>query len=200
MAAADVHQILQDDTEDVVVLDARRFAEYQTMSIPRAVSCPGGELVHRILEAAPAPTTRVFVHCAGRTRSILGTQSLLNAGVPNEVVAIWNGTIGWLLAGLALEHDKALRVSEPSPASKRRAREHAVAWSNHVGVSTIASDKLRQFVAESGDRTLHLLDVRTPEEYAAGHLPHFESAPGGQLVQATDEWVGVRGARSAHDR
>jgi rhodanese-related sulfurtransferase len=37
--------------------------------------------------------------------------------------------------------------------------------------------------------------VRTPEEFAAGHLPGAVSAPGGQLVQAIDRWVGVRGAR-----
>jgi rhodanese-related sulfurtransferase len=44
-------------------------------------------------------------------------------------------------------------------------------------------------------RTLYRFDVRTPEEYAAGHLPGFASAPGGQLVQETDHHVPVRGAR-----
>ncbi|OAA34510.1 Rhodanese-like protein [Beauveria brongniartii RCEF 3172] len=194
MPAGEVDEVLKTE-KDVVVLDARRFSEYHTMSIPHGLSCPGGELVYRIFEAAPSPTTRVFVNCAGRTRSILGTQSLVNAGVPNKVVAIRNGTIGWLLAGLELEQGKTLRVSEPSQESKRRAREHAIAWSNHVGVSFINFSKLVQLVTESGKRTLHLLDVRTPEEYAARHPPFFESAPGGQLVQATDEWIGVRGAR-----
>ena len=37
--------------------------------------------------------------------------------------------------------------------------------------------------------------MRTPEEYAAGHLPGFGSAPGGQLVQETDVFAAVRGAR-----
>ncbi len=44
-------------------------------------------------------------------------------------------------------------------------------------------------------RTLYRFDVRSPEEYAAGHSAGFISAPGGQLVQANDEWIGVRGAR-----
>ncbi|KAM3539165.1 hypothetical protein ARSEF1564_007920 [Beauveria bassiana] len=194
MPAAEVDKVLKTE-QDVVVLDARRFSEYHTMSIPRGVSCPGGELVHRIFEAAPSPTTQVFVNCAGRTRSILGTQSLVNAGIPNKVAAVRNGTIGWLLAGLELEQGKTLRVSEPSQESRKRAREHAIAWSHHVGVSFINVSKLVQLVTESEKRTLHLLDVRTPEEYAARHPPFFESAPGGQLVQATDEWIGVRGAR-----
>ena len=38
-------------------------------------------------------------------------------------------------------------------------------------------------------RTTYLLDVRTPEEFDAGSLPGAVHAPGGQLVQATDQWV-----------
>ena len=44
-------------------------------------------------------------------------------------------------------------------------------------------------------RTTYLLDVRTREEFEAGHLAGSRHAPGGQLVQATDEYVGVRHAR-----
>ncbi len=45
------------------------------------------------------------------------------------------------------------------------------------------------------DRTLYVLDVRDPAEFRAGHRPGSRSAPGGQLVQATDQWIGVRNAR-----
>src|SRR5262249_59092317 len=44
-------------------------------------------------------------------------------------------------------------------------------------------------------RTLYLSDVRDPREYDAGHVPGAVSAPGGQLVQATDQYVGTLGAR-----
>jgi len=37
--------------------------------------------------------TLVVVNCAGRTRSIIGAQSLRNANVANEVMALRNGTI-----------------------------------------------------------------------------------------------------------
>jgi hypothetical protein len=37
--------------------------------------------------------------------------------------------------------------------------------------------------------------VRDPAEYEAAHLPGAISAPGGQLVQATDQYVGTLGAR-----
>ena len=44
-------------------------------------------------------------------------------------------------------------------------------------------------------RTLYVFDVRDPTEYEAGHLPGAMSAPGGQLVQATDQYAGTLGAR-----
>lgn len=61
LPAAELKKIL-DEREDVVVVDARRFEEFNTMSISRGRSCPGGELVYRILDAAPDPETLVVVN------------------------------------------------------------------------------------------------------------------------------------------
>ncbi|CAG8062788.1 unnamed protein product [Penicillium olsonii] len=193
-SAREVKNVL-DGEGDVVVLDARRFTEYNTMSIPRGRSCPGGELVYRVFQAAPSPQTTVIVNCAGRTRSIVGTQSLINSGIPNKVVALRNGTIGWTLEGLGLETEKTERVPAPSAEAARKAKLCAEEWASHAGVSVIDETRLVRFAAESEDRSLYLLDVRDPDEYAAGHPVGFSNAPGGQLVQATDEWVGVRGSR-----
>ncbi|CAK7217416.1 hypothetical protein SCUCBS95973_003144 [Sporothrix curviconia] len=188
--------ILEKGETDLVVLDTRRFEEYNTMSIPLGRSCPGGELLYRVFEAAPSPDTTVVVHCAGRTRSLIGTQSLVNAGIPNKVVALRDGTIGWTLANLPpLDTGKTERVPLPSDKAVQRAREHATSWAEHVGVPIIQVTQLLSFVAEQEKRTLYLLDVRDPDEYRQGHPERFISAPGGQLVQATDEWIGVRGAR-----
>src|SRR5437588_3452816 len=89
---------------NITVLDVRRFDEYATMNIPGSTSVPGAELVLRASHVAPDPNTTIVVNCAGRTRSIIGTQSLINAGVANKVVALRNGTIGWTLAKQTLEH------------------------------------------------------------------------------------------------
>ncbi|KAJ5205833.1 hypothetical protein N7491_003542 [Penicillium cf. griseofulvum] len=194
LSARDVKDVLESEG-DVVVLDARRFEEYNTMSIPRGRSCPGGELLYRFFEAVPSPETTVVVNCAGRTRSIIGTQSLINSGIPNKVAALRNGTIGWILEGLELETKKTERVPRPSDEASKKAQKRAESWANHIGVSSIDRNQLAIFAAELEDRTLYLLDVRDPEEYALGHPAGFSNAPGGQLVQATDEWVGVRGAR-----
>lgn len=194
LSARDVKDILESES-NVVLLDARRFEEYNTMSIPGGRSCPGGELVHRIFEATSSPKTTVIVNCAGRTRSIIGTQSLINSGISNKVVALRNGTIGWTLDGLELDTKKTERIPHPSAEALQKAQQHAKSWADYVGISTIDGGRLSKLAAESQDRTLYLLDVRDPEEYALSHPLGFSNAPGGQLVQATDEWIGVRGAR-----
>ncbi|HEX6840230.1 MAG TPA: rhodanese-like domain-containing protein, partial [Stellaceae bacterium] len=81
----------------------------------------------------------------------------------------------------------------PEGAAKARAAASRVAA--RCGVAIIDGARLEEFRREQDRRTLCLLDVRTPEEYAAGHLPGARSAPGGQLVQATDAYVGTRNAR-----
>jgi len=187
-------QALIDSEPNLVVLDARRFEEYQTMSIPRGVSVPGAELVLRAREIAPDPSTTIIVNCAGRTRSIIGAQSLINAGAPNKVMALRNGAIGWTLAGQALEHGRGDRFPEASISTEAQARRDAGAVSYRAGARRIDARELSILDRDVG-RTLYRFDVRTPEEFAAGHIAGFRSAPGGQLVQETDVFAPVRGAR-----
>ncbi|WP_212377492.1 rhodanese-like domain-containing protein [Acetobacter persici] len=176
---------------DLVILDARRFVEYNVMSIPGARSVPGGELALRVRDIAPSPQTTVIVNCAGRTRSIIGAQSLVNAGIPNPVFALRNGTIGWTLEGLLLEHGAARKGGGVSEPNLGVARAHASYLAERTGVRSISTSVLEHLQADPV-RTVYRLDVRSPEEYAQGHPVGFRSAPGGQLVQATDEWVAVR--------
>src|SRR6185295_2890023 len=179
---------------DVVVLDSRPFDEYHRVSIPSAVSVPGAELVLRIRDLAPSPDTMVVVNCAGRTRSIIGAQSLINAGVPNKVVALRNGTMGWTLAGFACDSGKSARAPDASREALGWAKAAADRVARRFDIARIDAATLARWRAEE-TRTLYLLDVRDPREYAAGHVAGAVSAPGGQLVQATDQYVGTLGAR-----
>ena len=193
LAAEEVLALIESKA-DVVVLDARRFDEYQTMSIPTGVSVPGAELVLRARELAPDPKTRIIVNCAGRTRSIIGTQSLVNAGLPNPISALRNGTIGWLLAGQTLDHGQARRFGDVSEATRQQASADSRRVADKAGVQRASHADLKRWQADA-TRTTYLFDVRTPEEFAKGHLPSARSTPGGQLVQETDHYASVRGAR-----
>ena len=168
--------------------------EFRRVSIPTATNVPGAELVLRVHDLAPSPATTVVVNCAGRTRSIIGAQSLINAGVPNKVVALRNGTMGWSLAGFVPDHNQNRRKLDVSVAALARAKEAAARVAARHAVPRIEPAALEAFRADQ-TRTVYLLDVRSPEEYVAGHLPGALSAPGGQLVQATDQYAGTLGAR-----
>lgn len=180
--------------ENIVVLDARRYEEYQTMSIPGSISVPGAELALRARALAPDPATRIIVNCAGRTRSIIGTQSLLNAGLPNPVAALRNGTIGWTLAGQKLEHGQSRRFDAVSEAERQAAALNARALADRAGVLRADLAALARLRADT-TRTTYYLDIRTPAEFSDGRLAGFRSAPGGQLVQETEQFGPVRGAR-----
>jgi rhodanese-related sulfurtransferase len=180
--------------EDMVIVDGRPFAEFQRMNVPGGICCPNGELVLRIRDIAPDPKTKIIVNCAGRTRSIIGAQTLIDFGFANPVYALENGTQGWTLAGLALEHGASRRYAKEVGADpielEARARKHA----EPHGVAFVTPAEVNAWRSEPS-RTTYLLDVRTAEEIAARPVPGFVHAPGGQLIQATDQWVGVRGAR-----
>lgn len=191
--AAELQSMIDDGT-DLVVLDSRPRNEFRNMSIPTGTDCPGAELVHRVKEMAPDPLTIVVVNCAGRTRSIIGAQSLINAGLENRVVALENGTMGWEIAGLTV--DRGREVHAPDPTAPGRAWSEAAAADvgRRFGVESIDVDQLEQWKVDSS-RTTYVLDVRTVEEFEAGHRADSSYAAGGQLVQATDEYVATRNAR-----
>jgi rhodanese-related sulfurtransferase len=196
LSAQEVHRLIE-ERADAVIVDARRFEEYHTMSLPGGISVPGAELVLRVPALAPRPETRVIVNCAGRTRSIIGAQSLINAGLRNPVAALRNGTIGWTLAGQRLEHGAGRRGHEaavdatpgiPSNAARKVA--------DRAGVQRASLEDVLEWSRQL-ERTTYCFDVRSPEEYEAGHVPVFRSYPGGQLVQETEMAAPVRGARIA---
>ncbi|TMJ31053.1 MAG: thiosulfate sulfurtransferase [Alphaproteobacteria bacterium] len=193
--AADVQKLI-DSKADMVILDSRPMPEFNNMSIPGGVDCPGAELVYRVKDFAPDPNTLVVVNCAGRTRSIIGAQSLINAGLPNKVMALKNGTMGWHLAGLKVARGETRSFGPQGPEAAKFAQAAAAAITQRMGIKKIDRAGLNALEAQlsHGGGPLHRLDVRDPAEYAQGHLEGFRHAAGGQLVQATDQYVGARNA------
>ncbi|HKU70856.1 MAG TPA: rhodanese-like domain-containing protein [Burkholderiales bacterium] len=186
---------MRDAGEAFVLLDGRPLVEHRKMTIPGSTCCPNAELPYRVSSMVKNPSTPIIVNCAGRTRSILGAQTLINFGVPNPVYALENGTQGWYLADFKLEHgaDRKYpdRIDDSSLAAAQASAKKLI---ERFGVRTTTARQVESWLKEP-DRTTYLCDVRTPEEYKAGSLPGALHAPGGQLIQATDQWVGVRNAR-----
>jgi len=182
--------------DNLIVVDGRPFAEYRKMNIPGSVCCPNGELALRIAALAPDPATTIVVNCAGRTRSIVGAQTLIDLGVGNPVAALENGTQGWFLADLPLEHGATRRYGDalPAQADLEALRERTRALMERCAVPRVDASTVDAWLADT-QRTTYLFDVRTLTEVESSPVAGAVHAPGGQLLQATDQWVGVRGAR-----
>ncbi len=122
--------------EKVVVLDGRPVSEFHKMNIPTATCCPNGELAYRVRRLVPDTTTPIVINCAGRTRSIIGAQTLINLGLPNPVYALENGTQGWYLNDHALEHGGTRRYAADSGNTDLRPAAKALA--ERFGVPTVS--------------------------------------------------------------
>ena len=195
--SAEELKAMMDRGDGLVVLDSRPMDEFQVMSIPGGVCCPGAELVHRVGDAAPDADTLVVVNCAGRTRSIIGAQSLIDAGIANRVAALRNGTMGWHLAGYELARGRADRPPPRGAAWREGSARAAERIAGRFGVEYVDAGVLAAWRSEADRRSLYVFDVRSPEEYREGHLADAVHVAGGQLVQTTDEHVATLGARIA---
>jgi rhodanese-related sulfurtransferase len=179
----------------IALIDGRTREEHRQMAIPGSVCVPNGELAAHVDAFAGSPDTTIVIHCAGRTRSIIGAQTLRNLGIRRDVFALENGTQGWALAGLALEHGSTRSYADTIAfGSNALARERAQALARRFGIESLDDHAAREWIGDTA-RTTYLLDVRTPEEFARDGLPFARHAPGGQLIQATDQSIAVRHAR-----
>lgn len=181
--------------EDFMLVDGRPLPEHRRLTIPGSICCPNAELPYRIASMVSNPRTKIVVNCAGRTRSIIGAQTLINFGLPNPVYALENGTQGWCLADLALEYGASRKYPDRIDESTLPAQQVAARrLMDRFAIRSVTAKEVTAWLA-ARDRTTYLCDVRTPEEFEAGSVPGAVHAPGGQLVQATDQWIGVRNAR-----
>lgn len=180
--------------EDFIILDSRTVPEFTKDHVPGAVSVPGAELVLRFADLVPSPTTKVVVSCAGLPRAIIGAQTLIDAGVPNPVAYLHDGTKAWREAGWALETGPTATYAEASEGARKFAATHIEKLAAPDSFPEIDVATARRWAADP-DRTTYLLDVRTPEEFGRNHLQGTISSEGGQLLGVAYRTIAVRGAR-----
>ena len=177
--------------EKFLILDSRTPEEFRRFCIPGGRSVPGGELALRITDIAKDidKDTTIIVNCAGRTRSIIGARVLQRMGIP-RVYGLKNGTSGWVLAGHKLETGAdRVGLPQPSAAGVAAADAYAAKLAAEDGVRYLDIPGLKSTLARRDQATIYFIDVRTAEEYAAGHIPGFRWFPGGQAVQRSDDAV-----------
>ncbi|MGW0020287.1 rhodanese-like domain-containing protein [Rhodococcus sp. NPDC003382] len=179
--------------DDVVILDSRPTTEYLHHHIPGGYDTGGGaEIAYRAGSVVKSPDTKVVINCAGRTRGIVGAQSLINTGIANQVFSLYNGTPAWEQSGRSLAFGDEQALPAPQDVS-----DELAAWVratfDKAGVQVLSPDAVQERLADASTTT-YVFDVRTPAEFAAGHFEVSVSAPGGQLVQQVDNHIAVPNA------
>ena len=184
---------LQEQSADLLIFDVRTPEEYGRFCIPGGSNIPGGDLILWADALKKKSESTIVINCAGRTRSIIGTASLMRMGLRN-VCALKNGTMGWVLAGLELERMPTRSGAVAPDESREKALELALQFAAEQKLSWIEA---RELFDSSGkaDGCTYILDVRSEGEYESGHVPGSLSVPGGQAVQRADDFVAVRNAR-----
>jgi rhodanese-related sulfurtransferase len=193
MEAAELHRRMERG-DKLVILDTRTPEEHRRFCIPGGRNLPGGELALRITDIIKdlQPDTTVVVHCAGRTRSIVGARMLQRMGL-TSVCGLKNGTSGWVLAGYQLETGSdRVELPEPSPKGRAAAEAYALSLASEDGVRYLGIPSLQTLLGKGDRETVYLIDVRTQREYEGGHIPGFRWFPGGQAVQRADDLAVVK--------
>ena len=193
--SADELKTRMDRGDEFVLVDARPIGEVGTATIPGARSVPFSELAYRVRDLLPDDKTQLIVHCGAVTRGVLGTESLIEAGLKNPILMASNGVRGWAHAGYELERGCERRYDPVTAASlefsvaarDRVARNHDVKYISH--------EELAVWRTEANQRTLHLVDIRTAEEYASGHVVGSISVVGSELVGLYEDHIGTMNAR-----
>ena len=176
----------------MILLDARPMDEHTDHCIPGSISCPTAELIYRTAELPIDEGTQVVVHCAGRTRSIVGAQTLIDSGVIPNAVSLENGTPAWLFAGQELETGDGRTLPEPGAEGLKAARQVAERLRVEWKIPLLRSEEIGEWQNLPGTR--YVLDIRSEEEYLAGHVRDSRHIAGGQLIQTTECHLVVQNA------
>ena len=186
---------LAERRDDVTVVDVRNPPEYDRYgTIPGSINVEGVDLALYADELRDDEP--LVVHCAGRTRSIIGTATLQALGI-DDVYELENGTMGWELAGHELDTGPG-RPTELDVDDDRYRRllssvEELLADTDASFLDPCELTELHAIDDESG-RTTYLFDVRTESEFEADHVPGARWVAGGQLIQTAGRHIAVREA------
>lgn len=193
ITARELYDLIEGDTPPRI-FDTRTEVEFERFCVPTGRSLPGGELILHAWDLDQDKETPLIINCAGRTRSIIGTQALHRLGV-THARALKNGGMGIILEGLQLEEGKPSEIPAPSEQSRAHGEVLGAQVAEEEGIPFVSVEELRALQAEAGSRTLYVLDVRLAPEFSGGHIPGAISIPGGQAAQRTDEVVAVRAGK-----
>jgi rhodanese-related sulfurtransferase len=169
--------------KDAHLFDVRPTAEYAQFTIPGSQSLPNSLLLAN-MQALKHSGECALLHCAGRTRSIIGACTLKAAGYGGPFVIFKGGTQAWQLDGLEREFN-ANRIFAQESDNAKPVKEFLYKW--NLKYTQVDQTSLESFV--SMNDTHHLFDVS--DDAATGQLANHNiiKISGTNLIQQTDRSI-----------
>ncbi|MEC7237135.1 MAG: rhodanese-like domain-containing protein [Pseudomonadota bacterium] len=165
------------------LFDVRPTAEYSQFTIPTSQSLPNSLLLAN-LTALRSTGKTALLHCAGRTRSIIGACTLKAAGYNGPFAVFRGGTQAWQLAGYDREHNADRRFATEDHGTDD-VRSFLEKW--RIDWREVTSGGLADFTAEHDG---HLLfDVSDDSATGQAVANGITRISGTNLIQQTDQSI-----------
>ena len=172
-----------DSHRDARLFDVRPTAEYNAFTIPGSQSCPNSLLLAN-LDALRATGEMALLHCAGRTRSIIGACTLKAAGYDGPFAIFRGGTQAWQLDGFEREFDAStVFAAETGDAAATRAILDQ--WA--IPYEMVADDRLESLVNQH--RASLMFDVSDDAARGVMRRHGIIGLSGTNLIQQTDQAI-----------
>jgi rhodanese-related sulfurtransferase len=153
---------------ELAVLDVRPEVEFVQHGAPLfASNLPADQVLQRITTRVPRRGVRLVLVDGGNGSSVQLTRDLRARGY-NDAHYLKGGLPGWVDSGF----QSTFSVSAPQFSTQ--------VWEK-FGTPAVQATELHELYQSGAD--VVVLDSRTVEEYARGHVPRAISVPGGELVQ-----------------
>jgi len=182
----------RDSGKQMLICDIRTPTEHESAHVPDSRPAPSFDIAHSLGDFLKKDVP-VIVHCAGRTRSIIACQALRELGLEN-VYALKNGTMGWILAGHKLDETGSGEPFTPSPESIKLFEERAAKIAADANIASMDQQTLQDAIAARKQQksNVYVFDVRPLKDSLNGRIPGSFAVPGGQVVQRADDFIAVR--------
>lgn len=175
--------------ENIGVFDVRTPQEYTEGSLPVSTSAPSFDWSLHVDDWA-MNYDGIVIHCAGRTRSIFGTETGRLLGMKN-LWALENGTMGWRLSDRDLAAGQSRTLPSPSMDSIAGVRARALELARGEGAKILTPAELSQRADGRLEKPIYIFDTRDVAAFKEGHICSSILLPGGQACQRADDFTAV---------
>ena len=171
------------DYQHAQLVDVRPAGEYNRFTLPSSVNLPNSLLLAN-MEQLGHNADMVLLHCAGRTRSIIGAHTIKAAGYRGDFGIFRGGTQAWEIDGFTREHGANRTIGENIESAESVAN-FLKQW--QIPSTQIQPTEISAFIETKSDHLMFDVSDDTANGVLVGE--NIIKVSGTNLVQQTDRSI-----------